>query len=135
MRITEPESYRRAEIVVIGSGPGGAVTAATLASAGRDVLLIEEGPDLPQSSCTPFSFEEMKQKYRSGGITASFGKPSVAYAEGSCVGGGSEVNSGLYHRAPASVIEQWARDYQVEFFSPESMERHFSDCEKVMQPA
>ena len=135
MRITEPESYRRAEIVVIGSGPGGAVTAATLASAGRDVLLIEEGPDLPQDSCAPFSFDEMKQKYRSGGITASFGKPSVAYAEGSCVGGGSEINSGLYHRAPASVIEEWARDYQVEFFSPESMERYFVDCEKVMQPA
>ena len=135
MRITEPESYRRAEIVVIGSGPGGAVTAATLASAGRDVLLIEEGPDLPQSSCAPFSFEEMKQKYRSGGITAAFGKPSVAYAEGSCVGGGSEVNSGLYHRAPAGVIEQWARDFEVEFFSPESMEQYFADCEKIMQPA
>ena len=134
MRITEPESYRRAEIVVIGSGPGGAVTAATLASAGKEVLLIEEGADLAQTSCAPFSYEEMKQKYRAGGITAAFGKPSVAYAEGSCVGGGSEVNSGLYHRTPADVIEQWAKDNQVDFFTPESMERHYADCEAVMQP-
>jgi len=135
VRITEPESYRRAEIVVIGSGPGGAVTAATLASAGKDVLLIEEGSDLEQTSCAPFSYEEMKQKYRAGGITAAFGKPSVAYAEGSCVGGGSEVNSGLYHRTPTHVIEQWATENQVEFFTPESMERHYVDCETIMRPA
>jgi choline dehydrogenase-like flavoprotein len=134
VRITAPESYQRTEIVVIGSGPGGSITAATLASAGKEVLLIEEGPDLTQDSCVPFSFTEMKQKYRAGGITAAFGKPSVAYAEGSCVGGGSEVNSGLYHRTPVGVMEQWARDYHVEFFSPDSMTRYFEACEAVMQP-
>jgi choline dehydrogenase-like flavoprotein len=60
VRITAPEAYQRTEIVVIGSGPGGSVTAATLASAGKDVMLIEEGQDLEQDSCTPFSFSEMK---------------------------------------------------------------------------
>jgi len=135
VRITAPEAYQRTEIVVIGSGPGGSVTAATLASAGKDVMLIEEGQDLEQDSCAPFSFTEMKQKYRAGGITAAFGRPSVAYAEGSCVGGGSEVNSGLYHRTPVGVMEQWARDYQVDFFSPDSMTRYFEACEAVMQPA
>jgi choline dehydrogenase-like flavoprotein len=59
MKISEPEAFRRTEIIVIGSGPGGAVTAATLASAGREVLLIEEGPDLAQDSCAPFSLAEM----------------------------------------------------------------------------
>ena len=47
----------RAGIVVVGSGPGGAVTACTLAEAGRDVLLVEEGPFLPLESCSPFSVE------------------------------------------------------------------------------
>lgn len=135
MRITAPESYQRTEIVVIGSGPGGSVTAATLANAGKEVLLIEEGPDLAQDSCAPFSFTEMKQKYRAGGITAAFGRPSVAYAEGCCVGGGSEVNSGLYHRTPAGVMEEWAREYQVDFFSPAAMTKYFEACEAVMQPA
>jgi choline dehydrogenase-like flavoprotein len=134
MKISEPEAFRRTEIIVIGSGPGGAVTAATLASAGREVLLIEEGPDLAQDSCAPFSLAEMKQKYRAGGITAAFGKPSVAYAEGSCVGGGSEVNSGLYHRTPPEIIQEWAQDYGVEFFSAEIMERYFAECEAIMNP-
>jgi choline dehydrogenase-like flavoprotein len=32
----------RRQIIVIGSGPGGAVTAATLSEAGFDVLVLEE---------------------------------------------------------------------------------------------
>jgi choline dehydrogenase-like flavoprotein len=135
LTVITPEMARRADIVVIGSGPGGSVVAATLAQAGKDVLLIEEGRNLAQDSCAPFSFAEMKQKYRSGGITAAFGKPNVAYAEGSCVGGGSEVNSGLYHRTPDAVIEEWARDFLVEDFSPASMAGYFAACEAVMQPA
>jgi len=135
VRITQPESFLRSEIVVIGSGPGGAVTAATLAGAGRQVLLVEEGADLPQDSCKPFTLDEMRQKYRAGGITAAFGKPSVAYAEGSCVGGGSEVNSGIYHRAPPEILDTWARDYKVDFFSPALLESHFAACEQVMHPA
>ena len=91
----------RAEIVVIGSGPGGAITACLLAEAGRDVLLVEEGANLPLTSCEPFSMEEMVQKYRNGGQTVALGKNTISYVEGRCVGGGSEINSGLYHRTPS----------------------------------
>src|SRR5579863_8101747 len=35
------------EVVVIGSGPGGSVTAHLLAERGKDVLILEEGPNLP----------------------------------------------------------------------------------------
>lgn len=102
-----------AEIVVIGSGPGGAITAALLAEAGRDVLLVEEGESLPLESCRPFSIDEMVQKYRSGGLTVGLGKPKVAYVEGRVVGGGSEVNSGLYHRPPPDALERWRSRWQV----------------------
>lgn len=134
MTVVAPEAVRRVEIAVIGSGPGGSVVAATLAQAGRDVLLIEEGRNLPQDSCAPFSFTEMKTKYRAGGITAAFGRPNVAYAEGSVVGGGSEVNSGLYHRTPEHVIDDWARDFEVADFHVGGMQKYFEECEAVMQP-
>lgn len=135
MTVVVPGEVRRVEIAVIGSGPGGAVVAATLAQAGRDVLLIEEGQNLPQESAAAFSYAEMKQKYRSGGITAALGKPNVAYAEGSVVGGGSEVNSGLYHRTPEHIIEDWSRDYGVADFYASGMAHYFEECEAVMQPA
>lgn len=98
---------KTADIVVIGSGPGGAVTAAVLAGAGFDVLIIEEGPDVASGSVRAFSREQMEQQYRSRGMTAAIGRPPVSYTEGSCVGGGSQVNSGIYHPPPFADIDRW----------------------------
>ena len=75
------------EVLVIGSGAGGATTAARLAEAGRSVLVVEEGAWVPAEATVPFSLEEMVAKYRHRGGAAALGSPAVAYAEGSCVGG------------------------------------------------
>ncbi len=117
------------EILVIGSGPGGAVTATLCAEAGRSVMMIEEGPDLPVSSAAPFSREERLQKYRGAGIGIAMGAAKIAYVEGRCVGGGSEVNRGLYHRTPASVLERWREDYRVQDRSAAALAPHFEACE------
>lgn len=115
---------------MIGSGPGGAVTACTLAEAGRDVLLVEEGPFLPLESCSPFSIEEMTQKYRNGGMTVALGRAKVAYVEGRCVGGGSEVNSGIYHRIPPAILEQWRDDFGVVDLDGANLREHYEACER-----
>jgi choline dehydrogenase-like flavoprotein len=120
----------RAEVVVIGSGPGGAITACLLAEAGRDVLLVEEGAHLPLGSCPPFSLQEMLQKYRNGGQTVVLGRNKVAYVEGRCVGGGSEINSGLYHRTPPEILEHWRREYQVDGLTEAELTPHFESCER-----
>ena len=121
----------RTNVLVIGSGPGGAVTGLLCAEAGRSVLMIEDGPDLPVDSAPPFSLQEIAQKYRGGGIGVAFGPAKLAYVEGRCVGGGSEVNRGLYHRAPASLLDRWHRDFQVRDLSPEVMAAHFEACEAI----
>ncbi len=128
--IPEPPGELKCEIAVIGSGPGGAITACLLAEAGRDVLLIEEGPFYGLDSCEPFSKEEMLQKYRNGGQTVALGKNKVAYVEGRCVGGGSEINSGLYHRTPPEILEIWRREFQVQGLSEKELQPHFEACEK-----
>ena len=116
--------------MVIGSGPGGAITATLLAEAGRNVLLIEEGQYLGLDSCTAFSRDEMVQKYRNSGQTLAMGRNKIAYVEGRCVGGGSEINSGLYHRTPAEVLDQWHREYHLQGVAPGEMDSHFEACEK-----
>jgi choline dehydrogenase-like flavoprotein len=120
----------RAEVAVIGSGPGGAVTACLLAEAGRDVLLLEEGPFLPLEATAPFSLDEMTSKYRSGGVTVAMGSTKVAYVEGRCAGGGSEINSGLYHRTPPEILDAWRRDFRVEGLADADLQPHFEACER-----
>jgi choline dehydrogenase-like flavoprotein len=120
-----------ADVAVIGSGPGGAVTAALCAEAGKSVILIEEGENLGLESAPHFSREEILQKYRNAGINIALGKAKIAYVEARCVGGGSEINRGLYHRIPDSVLERWQSEYAVRDFAPDDLTRHFEACEKT----
>jgi choline dehydrogenase-like flavoprotein len=101
------------DVLVIGSGPGGATTAALLAEAGQDVLLVEEGSRYPVDSSADHSLAQMDEKWRSGGLTAALGKPKITYIEGRCVGGASETNAGLYHRPFPDVLERWAQEHGV----------------------
>jgi choline dehydrogenase-like flavoprotein len=116
--------------LVIGSGPAGAITAALLAEAGRDTIVAEEGAEAPDPPPQPYSLEELSQRYRYRGLNPAFGSPKTAYVEGCCVGGGSEINSGLYHRAPDDVLERWSRERGVVDAGPEHLAAHFDAVEE-----
>ena len=105
--LLESSAHHDCEVLVIGSGAGGATTAALLAEAGIDVLVVEEGAWVEQGSVAPFSLEQMDRQYRSGGVTVALGRPSIAYTEGRCAGGGTEINSGLYRRPSEETLERW----------------------------
>lgn len=120
------------EVLVIGSGPGGATTAALLAEAGRDVLLVEEGPDLTVDSAPSYSLAEMDQKYRNGGLNTAFGKTQITYIEGRCVGGASEINAALYHRPHEETLERWRRDFDIDDFGMQALERYFVEIEEEL---
>ena len=68
-------THHDCDVLVVGSGAGGATTAAVLAEAGHDVLIVEEGPWVEQGSVVPFSLEQMDHQYRSGGVTVALGRP------------------------------------------------------------
>lgn len=125
----------KTEVAVIGSGPGGAITSCVLAEAGRQVIMLEEGRHYELKSCTPFSANEMIQKYRCGGLTPAMGKPKVAYVEGKCVGGGSEINSGLYHRTPPEIIEKWRQEFKVDRFEEKDLIEFFEANEQDLTVA
>ena len=121
-----------AEVLIVGSGAGGATTAALLAEAGFDVLVVEEGEWVEQGSVVPFSLEQMERQYRSGGVTVALGLPSIAYTEGRCAGGGTEVNSGLYLRPPAGLLERWRTEYQIRDLDPDEMHRIGEELEAAL---
>jgi choline dehydrogenase-like flavoprotein len=120
------------EVLVIGSGAGGAVTAAKLARAGRQVMVVEEGPWVDPDAVEPFSLDEMVLKYRHQGAAAALGSPGIAYAEGRCVGGSTEINSGLYHRLPPELADEWRRTYRIGDFTPAVLDRYADEIESEL---
>ena len=102
------------KIVVVGSGPGGSITALNLLKSGFDVLLIEKGDVIIIRDLQQYSYDEMYLKYKNAGLNVTLGSPRINYVEGSCFGGGSEVNSGLYHRLPTDKLIEWKDQFGLE---------------------
>jgi hypothetical protein len=121
------------DVAIIGSGPGGSVTALRCAEAGLSVLLIEEGSLLSPGDTIEFSPDEMRRKVRNNGLTIGLGTANVAYWEGRCVGGGSEVNRGLYHRPLPEVLEAWARDFEIDALTVDDLAIHTAACESIVK--
>jgi choline dehydrogenase-like flavoprotein len=120
------------DVLVIGSGAGGATTAAILAEAGIDVLVVEEGPWVDQDEVRPFSLDQMDRQYRSGGVTVALGLPSIAYTEGRCAGGGTEVNSGLYFRPPTDVVDRWRQQFRIADLDADEIDAIADEVERAL---
>ena len=122
----------RAEVLVIGSGAGGGATAATLAERGYDVVVLEEGPNVDTSTLATNSPEAIARLYRNAGVTPLLGRPNIAYVEGCCVGGSTEVNSAFWHRLPEDCYARWRADALLADFSPATMEPYFDRLESEL---
>jgi len=118
------------EVVVIGTGAGGAVIGAELAEAGRDVLFLEEGGHHPTSSFNPYLTESLPRLYRDAGGTIILGRPPIPYAEGRCVGGGTVINGGMALRPPDRVLAEWEGMTGQPDLGPKAMEPLFDRVEE-----
>lgn len=93
------------DCIVIGSGPGGCTAAKELAKKGKTVLILEKGNS--KGNIEDFSLKEMRENYRYGGVSFTVGNSLIKFVEGQVAGGGSSVNSGLYHRIPENILKNW----------------------------
>lgn len=118
------------QALVIGSGAGGAMTAQVLASAGIGVLIIEEGRRWDHSHYGSNSPEGMRKMYRRRGMTPIMGKVPIGYAEGCCFGGGTEINSGFWHRTPPEILLRWKAQYNLDCAYPKDIAPHFKWLEQ-----
>ena len=111
--ISSPDR-QSADVVIVGSGAGGSVVAATLAEAGADVLVLEEGPQV--DAATDFHgpmFQRFQRFCRDNGTSLIWGRPPIPLPLGKVVGGTTVVNSGTCFRAPDHVLARWEREYGV----------------------
>ena len=105
------------EVLIVGSGAGGSTVGETLINEGYDVLMIEDGPDTSLGESIQTSIQSFKTQWRSGGLNAAIGSPIISYAEGNCVGGGTEINSAIMQKPPENLIDEWQDKYQIQNFT------------------
>lgn len=118
------------DVLIIGAGAGGATLADKLTAAGRDVVLLEEGPYVPAAFAPTSVPDGLKRLWRGGGLTVGFGNPPVAYAEGRCVGGGTEINSAIMQRTPDDLLDMWAEKYNILQYGAANMAAFYDEAEK-----
>lgn len=101
------------DVVIVGSGAGGAVAAAVLAEAGLEVAVLEAGPYLDRGSYPEEPIAALTSLYRDGGMTVAMGRPAVPTPVGRAVGGTTVINSGTCFRTPEPVLARWEAEHGI----------------------
>lgn len=107
-----PASDIMYDAIVIGSGPSGSITANFLQKKFKNILLVDKGNAF-QDYAKKHPGDEFLYKWHNSGINTTLYKNQVSFASGSCLGGGSEINSGLLHLPDDHFIREWKKDYNV----------------------
>jgi choline dehydrogenase-like flavoprotein len=123
------------EVVVIGTGAGGAACAYELASRGRAVLLLEEGEFHRRSAFTSRASDAFKKLYRDRAMTFALGNVGIPVWAGCAVGGSTVINSGTCYRAPDSVFRAWRDELGLVAFSSASMDPYYARVEAMLRVA
>lgn len=129
---TDPHTFQpiyKCEYLVVGTGPGGSVAGGLLSENGKDVIFIEEGGFYPSQARSTNIGHMTALFYRDSGIFPFLGSPTVAFAEGCCVGGGSIINGALLWRTPPWVLDEWKTTYGLEGYSEKDLADHFKFIE------
>lgn len=120
------------DVVVVGSGAGGAVAAAELAESGLSVVVLEEGPHRPTETFTDDDLAMVRALYRDGGVTTMLGRPPITYNEGRCVGGSTVINGGMSWRTPERVIDRWREHDAMPDLTIAALEPWFERVERLL---
>ena len=119
-----------ADVVIVGTGAGGATAARVLAAAGIDVLMLEEGPRLRTPDRPRDALRTLAGTMRSGGTQTTTGTHPIPILQAACVGGSTAVNSGIIWRMPDDVRADWTKNHGLgELVDAASFERIYERIE------
>ncbi|HXC53195.1 MAG TPA: GMC family oxidoreductase [Candidatus Limnocylindrales bacterium] len=120
------------DVVVVGTGAGGAPAAAQLRDAGYDVVLLEEGGLHRTESFRTDPISSLQRLYRDAGTSSIMGRPPILFAEGRCVGGSTTINGGMSWPTPEHVLAQWSEDFRIEATDARSMAPYFERAQQIL---
>jgi choline dehydrogenase-like flavoprotein len=128
---TEPRGEgEECDVLIVGSGAGGAVAAAELAAAGLDVLVLEAGGHYDRDNYPDDHLEAISELYRDAGLTIAEGRPPIPVPVAKVVGGTTVINSGTCFRAPQSVLEDWRQRFGLSW--AHDLDADFAEAEETL---
>ncbi|HEY5052822.1 MAG TPA: GMC family oxidoreductase N-terminal domain-containing protein, partial [Solirubrobacterales bacterium] len=119
------------DVIIVGSGAGGAVAAAELAEAGLDVIVLEAGEHYNRDSYPSDPLEAVASLYRDAGLTVAEGRPPIPVPVAKVVGGTTVINSGTCFRASNSVLEDWKQRFGIDWAG--DLDADYAEAEQFLR--
>ena len=104
------------DVVIVGSGAGGGVSAGVLAQAGKQVIVLEKGAQHTPKDFTHVEGEAFEQSYLDRGLIMTH-SGSLPILAGSGLGGGTVINYTTSFAMPERTREEWSRRSGLRLFT------------------
>lgn len=121
----------RADVCVVGSGPGGATAAAIAAEAGLDVVVLEAGEFVTPGQMNHREEDMMPRLLRDAGASTATNR-AVRILQGHGVGGSSLHNLNLVKRIPNELLHAWHRDRRLSELPVERWHALYDEMEALL---
>ncbi|PWF48526.1 GMC family oxidoreductase [Massilia glaciei] len=109
-----------ADVVIVGSGAGGGVSAEILTLAGLKVVIVEEGALKSSSDFKMREAEAYPALYQESAARKTADK-AINILQGRTVGGSTTVNWTSSFRTPADTLAFWGSQFGLKSYTPEAM--------------
>lgn len=119
------------DVLVVGSGPGGALAAQQLSAAGKKVIVIEAGPKVRHGDTRRDAGLVLSRYFFYGGMRSTQGNTVMPSMQPRNLGGGSLWNSAICLRLPEFAQERWEADHGLQVRGGQ-LDRHFDAVEEFM---
>jgi choline dehydrogenase-like flavoprotein len=122
-----------ADVVIVGTGAGGATLARELARRHREVLLLERGPHVDPTDFSEDEAAQLSALYADGALTLSRDF-RFQVLQGSCVGGSTTVNNAVCLRIPPAVLAEWTDPERLDTgLDPVRLGAAFDEVERFLR--
>ena len=120
------------DVVIVGSGPTGAVAAYNLVEMGLDVILLEAGPVRRPADFSRDAARTLAEVCFEGGLRALRGRTLVPTMQARVLGGGSHMNSAICVRTPQFCFDDWRSRHGIQSISREVLDPHYDRIEAFL---
>lgn len=124
----EADRTLEADVVIVGSGAGGGVTAEILALAGLQVLIVEEGALRSSKDFKMREADAYPSLYQESAARQTLDK-GIKILQGRTVGGSTVVNWTSSFRTPPSTLDYWRSRFGLDGFDEQAMAPWFAMME------